>query len=216
MDEQDINPATGLMYELIDGCTAAMLRLAAMSGHTIACSRGCSTCCDHYVPATYAEAVPIVLLLLEPSNKIQLSSLIKAVGLRRDILGPEVAIMDEYCGRSEGPPLKGADGKTYLSAAGAYRRRGLMCPFNAPDGSCAIYPVRPVPCRTYYVAGSPDFCSSTARRAPTRIKHPTLTHAAKLAREVLLGLSAEAGYPGCKPLPEAVFAALSTGMGVRP
>lgn len=42
-----------------------------------------------------------------------------------------------------------------------YNRQGSACMFLSGEGSCSIYPVRPLVCRKYFVASDPKFCDTT-------------------------------------------------------
>jgi Fe-S-cluster containining protein len=79
-----------------------------------------------------------------------------------------------------------------------------MCPFNEADGSCGIYPIRPVACRAFYVADSSEYCRFNGSGEITIVRHAKLTEVALLARHVLRELSAAAGNDSLSALPAAV------------
>ncbi len=65
---QELEDARTAAYGIGDACVQAELRLVEVTGHRVACRRGCNQCCDSVVPVTLAEAVPIALWLAEPER----------------------------------------------------------------------------------------------------------------------------------------------------
>ena len=96
----------------------------------IACGPGCSVCCAVYVSVLIPEAIAIALHLREGG-------------------GPEVpaiaARLDEESRR-----LRWVSAEERL-------RLGVPCVFLADDGRCAIYPVRPLTCRSV-TSTDPEMC----------------------------------------------------------
>jgi Fe-S-cluster containining protein len=115
--------------------------------------------------------------------------------------------------KHNGRPTLEPDTHLYGEALKAYRQRLFMCPFNAGDGSCGIYPIRPVVCRTFYVADSCECCSLNSNGDITIIRHAKLTEIALLARQFLRELSAAAGNDSLSALPAAVEQAMAIMQG---
>jgi Fe-S-cluster containining protein len=105
------------------------------------------------------------------------------------------------------------DTQLYGEALKAYHERLFMCPFNAADGSCGIYQIRPVVCRAFYVAGSSEYCTFNDNGEITIVRHAKLTEVGILARKVLRELSAAAGNDSLSALPAAVEKALAAMQG---
>jgi len=206
---RELAAARRVAYEVTDACVQAMLRLAEVSGRRVACKRGCNACCDCQVAATLAEAMPIALWLSSPEQKQRLDCFREQLRGMRDKLGGELAGYEEAIRAAEGSDPEGPERQRLRASARAYRSRRLFCPFNAGDAGCEIYPIRPLVCRAHWVADTSDYCEHGSRQEPLTIQHPTFTEACDLARGVLAGASAEAGFAGKKLLPEAVAQALA-------
>src|SRR5439155_14030170 len=100
------------------------------------------------------------------------------------------------------PPPSGADHDRFVAAVRAYQSRGALCPFNAPDGRCAIYEVRPIACRATNVVDTSEYCAPGRGRGPTVVRHPELQAAIAAAKQTFRNHAERA-------LPNAVAAALA-------
>jgi hypothetical protein len=122
----EICGATAAAYGIADRCIEALLRLAEAAGYAVACRRGCGTCCDCFVMATFAEALPIALWLASPERKQRLDQFGEQMKRRRDALGPEAAVLEGFNAGTVRLPLRGPDPSRFEEAATAYRRRHLV------------------------------------------------------------------------------------------
>lgn len=104
-------------------------------GGTVYCGKGCSGCCTLVVNCTLFEALPIAAAC-SASQQQQLQE-----------LAPRLKSTADSCGSL----------KEWLSA---YRSQLGPCPFLAPDGSCSVYHVRPLSCRSLLATCSPDWCTT--------------------------------------------------------
>jgi Fe-S-cluster containining protein len=102
----------------------------------ISCKRGCHHCCYNLVKATLAEGAAIAVHLVERGEFEKY----------RPQLEKTAKLADSFV------DAEGEDGSfRYLATK-------TPCAF-LKDGECSIYDLRPMSCRTYYVATSPDNCS---------------------------------------------------------
>ena len=211
---QEIRDATAAAYGIVSRCTQALRRLAESAGYAVPCRRGCRMCCHFFIMVTFAEAVPIALWLASPKGGHRLEHFRERMKRIRDALGPEAAVLEDFLARAVSLSPPGPDSSRYDEVAAAYRH--LVCPFNADDGSCQIYRLRPLQCRVHYVVGASEHCGLDAQRGPAVLRHPTLTQATELASGILRGVSTEAGCLGSRLLPGAVEIALAWLRRCRP
>lgn len=104
-------------------------------GGTIHCGKGCSGCCSLVVNCTFPEAAVVAAALSGP---------------QADRLREQVARIKATADRSN-------DLKEWLSS---YRQQAGPCPFLDQAGSCSIYPVRPLSCRTLLATQPPQWCAT--------------------------------------------------------
>ncbi|HEY9765718.1 MAG TPA: YkgJ family cysteine cluster protein [Chroococcales cyanobacterium] len=106
------------------------------------CREGCFACCSQLVVATRWEAQEAALFLKSlPDFDRYWQKLASWYAKTKGLLQQR--------------PKKEAEWEEF---AGTYRRLEEPCPFLF-EGRCAIYPVRPAPCRLLYVSGSPEACA---------------------------------------------------------
>jgi len=129
------------------------------SGKSISCKAGCGACCAQAVPVMAFEAFHL-------ANVVKRMSAAKQTVVRQRF----------------------ADGKTRLQEAGLltdaenidamseeqrrvfgtrYFQLGMSCPF-LENGSCSIYPDRPIRCREFLVTSDAKYC---AQLDPEKIDH---------------------------------------------
>lgn len=195
---------------MIDEALGVLLPLVESRGeYKIACKSGCNACCVSFVRVTPAQAAFMARWLLEPEQAALLARFRAWVPRWREAIGPEVALIEEALARHGDLPPEGADRDRYLAATEDYARRRLMCPFNDEAGNCAVYPVRPMPCRTWNVIGTADNCGPDPKAPPIVMRHPHLSQTIIQAREVLDGAATRAGRnPGERALVNALEDAL--------
>lgn len=132
MAEHDVQNAdvVAAVYAVHDELTA---RAIEEQGVTIACRQGCSVCCNQLVCVVEPEWKLILDYLHEHTKK----------KLWRQLLAQSDAWMEYY--RAQGEPQIHT---TLSSITRVYAEwRGKPCAF-LRGGNCAIYPVRPIDCRT--------------------------------------------------------------------
>ena len=103
----------------------------------------------------------------------------------------------------------GSESQLFAEAVRTYHRRKLMCPFNADDGSCDIYTVRPVVCRAFFVVDTSEGCGLDSNGEVGIVRHAKLTEIALLGQTALKQVSAAAGFGTIFALPAGVHRALA-------
>jgi Fe-S-cluster containining protein len=119
------------VYEVFNGFFDKELRL---SGVTLACKKGCSTCCHTLITSTEMEMKEVIYFINALPRTVRMPLIKKAIGLAREWRDyyneNEFAIKIDFF-----KPFRDWQDKP--------------CPFlNEEEGSCSIYPVRIVDCRT--------------------------------------------------------------------
>lgn len=121
--------------QCLDQLIAAWMSEYRQRGGTIHCGRGCRNCCGLVVNCTVLEAVAIARQLT-PVQRTRLTACI-----------PKLRACAEQ-----------ADSlKEWLSS---YRDQAGPCPFLNEDGSCGIYPLRPLSCRAVLATKEPGWCGT--------------------------------------------------------
>jgi len=122
--------------------------LEANSVH-VACGRGCSRCCHHFV--TSVHALEVLCLYEAIRNRPNIEELIEECRKRvEDFEGWE-----EFC--KENYPERTPEERDDLVLE-HYYDEGNPCPFLAGDGACGVYEVRPTTCRMYLASSPKEFC----------------------------------------------------------
>lgn len=104
-------------------------------GGTVYCGKGCSGCCSLVVNCTLLEALQIAAVCT-PQQQQQLQK-----------LAPRLKATADRCGSL----------KEWLAA---YRSQLSPCLFLASDGTCSVYEVRPLSCRSLLSTCSPNWCTT--------------------------------------------------------
>lgn len=104
------------------------------SGKTIYCRDSCPGCCHLAVHATYPESVAVAKVLTEP-QQIRLTEYIASL---KAVL-PELTSLKKYLKK--------------------HRQELGPCPFLNVQGSCSIYPVRPLSCRALLSTRPAAWCT---------------------------------------------------------
>jgi hypothetical protein len=104
------------------------------AGGRIYCNKGCSGCCTLTVNCSFTEALRVAAALSPDSLP----------GLR------------DFAARLTEITQQARDLKAYL---GLYRQRMGGCPFLSDEGTCGVYPVRPLSCRALLSTKEPSWCS---------------------------------------------------------
>jgi hypothetical protein len=197
-------------FGLVDRVAEAVVQLVNSSGeHRIACHRGCGVCCVVFVRATHAEAAVIAAWLLAPERAARLQRFREQMAVWHAGMGPEAALLESLATKYDALPPPEPEGQVFREACRSYSRRKLLCPFNAADGSCEIYPIRPIACRAYYVADTSDHCGLDAAGEIAVVRHPKLIEIAGLARRTLREAAAAMGRDTVSALPAEVERAVA-------
>lgn len=156
-DERGLSEAEALsvleaFYEAHDAADEKIPLVAARLGRTVACTFGCNACCGSLVLASTPEARLIARELRKPEH----------AELRKRFL----ARADEWVRAAGERSTRAADAhaagnaKRYMRLMKEHARQAVLCPLNE-DGACAVYAVRPLPCRQGWAADTPDYCMPT-------------------------------------------------------
>lgn len=128
------------VFQEVDDLVDREVARAVEKGRKPTCSKGCSHCCRQELYAPRAE-VEAMIEWLESSAPHLLE------GLKARI----AAWLDWY--RSQYPKLVAGG----IARRDAFYHHGPPCPALVDD-ACAVYPVRPMFCRTHYVTSPVDAC----------------------------------------------------------
>jgi len=196
-------------YSLVDRVAKEVVQLVNSGEHRIACRRGCNTCCTVFIRVTFAEAATISHWLFERSGTDRLGRFREKIARWRAAAGPEIEMLEALATRHDIHLDSGADSQLFAEAVQTYHRRKLMCPFNADDGSCEIYPFRPVVCRAFFVVDTSENCGLDAYGEVGVVRHAKLTDIVLLMQRALRQASATVGYGTIAALPVGVHRAVS-------
>lgn len=103
-------------------------------GVTLACGKGCSKCCYTLITSTEGEINEVIRFINSLPRTVRMPLIKKAIGLARE--------WRDYYRENES--------SIRINPFKAFNDwQGKPCPFlNEDDGSCSVYPVRIVDCRT--------------------------------------------------------------------
>ncbi|HKP97711.1 MAG TPA: YkgJ family cysteine cluster protein [Fibrobacteria bacterium] len=127
------------LYRRYDEYVAAVL---GTSEEKVACSKGCSHCCSHYV----TSVEPYELMFLHGRIRSDAGYPSRVVGLHR-----RTALFNSLLDGSDGDEAE--DRALYR-----YYLRGTPCPFLSEGGKCGVYDSRPVSCRMFFSMSHPSLC----------------------------------------------------------
>jgi hypothetical protein len=177
----------------VDKGTQARDAAAARDGVTIACGKGCRRCCSEPVLIYEAEALVVARWLERPENAAAREAFLAAFPRWRDAVGDAPERLSELATTS--------DQATFDAAHLAQQRTGVLCAFNAPDGSCMIHPARPVACRNGHAIDTPDYCGGDhpSGKAATRLQFVPLDRLVRKHHDLGRALHHALGRPKCKP-----------------
>lgn len=153
---------TGLLplaREISEGITVIGIGRALAEGRSISCRAGCGACCAQLVPIAPAEAirlVEVVEAMPGPGREAvkgrfeNAARRLKEAGLVDRRAPPGQAAL-----RSPAPT-----GKTpWEDVSHRYFDARIPCPF-LENGSCGVYPERPMVCREYNVTTPASLCAT--------------------------------------------------------
>lgn len=163
------------LFSTLDAARLHAHRSLKRQGHTLSCSRGCTSCCHLLVTCMFPEAVDIVATL---QARGELDAFVEAEGARleeleRVLLQPDMTTQE-------------------------WLRQWHRCPLLGENNDCTVYDRRPMTCRFHEVVSDPKLCSLPGVQVGTP-DYGALRHAGLSA---LSGLSNHQGLPGYMgPLP---------------
>lgn len=121
--------------EFFDQFCGAWLSEYRQRGGSIHCGKGCSGCCSLVVNCTISEASAIARAVT-PEQQVRLQAAIPAI---------------QECAR------QAASLKEWLKS---YRNQAGPCSFLESDGSCGMYQLRPLSCRSLLATKGPHWCTT--------------------------------------------------------
>lgn len=140
----------------------------AKHGLAVTCGPGCGACCSQLVPISRPEALLLADFVhsLPPTRRTVIEDRFRRIVARLEESGLLARLLAGFVER----PL-GLGALAELQRA--YWPLGLACPF-LEDGSCSVYPHRPVICRQYSVTTPPERCARLFEPGVTirEVPHP--------------------------------------------
>jgi Fe-S-cluster containining protein len=152
-----------LFQSMADSFVGLALRDAESAGTKVSCQKGCGVCCRQLVPISEVEARQLrdlVNNMPEPRRSEirarfdEKRQRLQKVGLLEKMLEPERLRPEER-----------------TSFALDYFFQEIVCPF-LEEGSCSIYPDRPIPCREYLVVSPAENCTKPSPDGVKCLKIP--------------------------------------------
>jgi Fe-S-cluster containining protein len=135
------------LYRKYDSYVAAVL---GTGEEKVACSKGCSHCCSHYV----TSVEPYELLFLHGRIRGDDRYPSRVIGLHR-----RASLFNSL--RDASTDDEAEDRTLYR-----YYLRGTPCPFLGEGGKCGVYDSRPMSCRMFFSMSHPSLCKGKAVITP--------------------------------------------------
>jgi Fe-S-cluster containining protein len=139
---------------------------AQLNKDTLACRKGCSSCCSLYVEAGIKECEAVVYYLYQ--NKSILSLFLHNYADWEKQLKKNGNVFRK-CEQSLIAARDGSEseaaGRAVSEALLSYRNQNIPCPF-LHNHECMIYEVRPFTCAVYYVSTPPGNCDLEKGQRP--------------------------------------------------
>jgi hypothetical protein len=153
------------LHDEMDAGVAARDQAIAGSGHRVACSRGCSACCEIVLMSYESEALAVARHLARPENAAARAHF----AARYPTWRAEVGDLAE---RARDGAARG-DAEAVGAAAGEAALRHVLCAFNR-EGACTVYEVRPNACRGCHALDTAEHCTAGGPERPTVMEFPPL------------------------------------------
>ena len=189
------------LHEEMDAGVAARERAITGSGHTLACARGCSACCEIVLMSYETEALAVARWLARPEQQAARAHFAAAFPRWRDAVG-------DLADRARDSAARG-DAEGVGAAASEAALRHVLCAFNR-DGACTVYEVRPNVCRGCHALDTAEHCTAGGAGRPTVMEFPPLDEF--MAKTRPLHMAAHAALRGGaapEPLCDAVHRLLA-------
>ncbi len=131
-------------------------RVVVSNGNQVTCGKGCSWCCFHWVEDVNSFEAEIIADFIKKQMTLEQVKNIAAT-CREDEAALERLdnIINEKIAQLEGE----REIDTTLLLLSSYYQLERPCPLLGPDGSCSVYPVRPLTCRVYMSFSDPVRCA---------------------------------------------------------
>jgi len=152
-----------ILQTLTDTIVNISVQECASNGRPLSCKAGCGACCKQLVPVSRSEARRLaeVVDAMPPQRREIVQRRFAEARQRLEAAGMLDRLSDsESIGPDEMRPV-----------AEEYFRVGIPCPF-LEDGSCSIYPDRPLICREFIVSSDPIHCQDATGQNVERIEVP--------------------------------------------
>jgi hypothetical protein len=147
----------GRWREVLDDIRTYHDCVIAHSGYTATCSRGCTSCCCHWVEDVNSFEAEIMADFLRKHFPERIDAIIRCCrGDSAELERLDMLVQDRLgkCSQpGSEPPIDQVD--LLLSVFYQLRR---PCPLLLEDGSCLAYEVRPLTCRMYISFSDPLRC----------------------------------------------------------
>ena len=130
----------------------------------VTCGPRCKVCCYHWPEDTYSFEVRYIASYVKQHRKSEITAIVNT-------LCADIACLDKIRKtvkrRLSDSAEKAALGDTdpYDLVLSSFYQFKRPCPLLTKDGSCSIYPIRPLTCRVYISFSSNEFCK------PSRISN---------------------------------------------
>ena len=184
----------------------------AKQGETVACHKGCPSCCVMYVEANVQECEAIAYYLYE--KPLVMSHFLKQYEWWRDRmrrLGDPFDRCEKVLHLKPGEELSRYDRDILFNVLQLYHEANIPCSF-LDEGACSIYEVRPYCCVNHYVTTPEDWCRSE------NCCNPTFSHRPKVYMTDIDEIDSRSFYlrdlsrPVIGFLPTTVYRILTEGL----
>ena len=123
----------------------------------IACTKGCSYCCEHFVSVTVGHAIVVTDYLYASENAM--SAFTRGYRKWAAAFEGNPAAKEVFSQLERDTTFSPVVRKSPDELRSAYSRFAIPCPFLV-SGRCAIYPVRPIACAAFFSLAAPEFCTA--------------------------------------------------------
>jgi Fe-S-cluster containining protein len=127
------------------------------SGLQVSCSKACRRCCFHWVEDVYSFEADIIAAYVRAHMPARIDRIIAACRQDEERLVELNAIVIAQLAAAPPSSEREAIDPVELLLASFYQLR-RPCPLLSADGTCAVYPVRPLTCRIYVSFSDPQLC----------------------------------------------------------
>ena len=152
----------GALHEEMDVAAGHRANAARRMGKPLACTRGCTGCCEEMVMVFQPEAIRIARWLEQPENAAVKAAFLAAYPVWKLQVGD---VPDRLAAL-----FKSGDEAAHFALYLEQWKRRILCAFNR-DGLCTIYEVRPLVCRNAHAVETSARCygDSADERPPARM-----------------------------------------------